>query len=186
MEWVSWQEKTMEFQNEWRTIVHFLCLSTAWFTGLCFAQAKQLMVFLIWQNSKRSLLLCTTILTSLPSSHSHWQNFRRSLNILSYNSRKCLMSGCFHSTVLWRHCTALGSLLWPTRPNSDDKACVFNKSLKEFNFVTTLCMMADVIPILTFMSLAYFSFYGTLETLYRTWQPLVAYRVHGIPTQQWW
>ena len=41
-----------------------------------------------------------------------------------------------------------------SRPNSDDRACAFNKSLKEFNFVATLCMMADVIPILTFMSLA--------------------------------
>jgi len=28
--------------------------------------------------------------------------------------KKCLVSGGFHSTVLWRHCTALGSLLWPT------------------------------------------------------------------------
>ena len=41
-----------------RTIVHFSCLSTAWLTGLRFAQAKRLMIFLIWQNSKRSLLLC--------------------------------------------------------------------------------------------------------------------------------
>ena len=31
---------------------------------------------------------------------------------------KCLISGGFHSRVLWRHCTALGSLLWPTwNPN---------------------------------------------------------------------
>ena len=41
-----------------------------------------------------------------------------------------------------------------SRPNSDDKARGFKKSLQEFNFVATLCMMMDVIPILTFMSLA--------------------------------
>ena len=41
-----------------------------------------------------------------------------------------------------------------SRPNSDDKARGFKKSLKEFNFVATLCMMMDVIPVLTFMSLA--------------------------------
>ena len=35
-------------------------------------QAKRLIVFLIWQNSKGSLLVFTAILTSLPSSHSHW------------------------------------------------------------------------------------------------------------------
>lgn len=33
--------------------------------------------------AKFKVLLCTAILTSLPSSHSHWQNFRRSLKILS-------------------------------------------------------------------------------------------------------
>lgn len=50
---------------------------------------------------------------------------------------------------------------WPSlvaymesRPNSDDKARGSKKSLKEFNFVATLCMMMDVIPILTFASLA--------------------------------
>ena len=32
--------------------------------------------------------------------------------------KKCLISGGFLSTVIWRHCTALGSLLWPTwNPN---------------------------------------------------------------------
>ena len=41
-----------------------------------------------------------------------------------------------------------------SQPNSDDKARGFKKSLQEFNFVATLCMMMDVIPILTFMSLA--------------------------------
>lgn len=40
-----------------------------------------------------------------------------------------------------------------SQSNSDDKARGFKKSLKEFNFVATLCMMMDVIPILTFMSL---------------------------------
>ena len=44
----------MTGKNEWRTIVHFLCVSTVWLTGLLFAQAKRLMLFLIWQNSKRS------------------------------------------------------------------------------------------------------------------------------------
>ena len=41
-----------------------------------------------------------------------------------------------------------------SQPNSDVKACGFKKSLKEFNFVATLCMMMDVIPVLTFMNLA--------------------------------
>ena len=39
-----------------------------------------------------------------------------------------------------------------TRPKDDDKARGFRKSLKEFKFVATICMMVDVIPILTFMS----------------------------------
>ena len=71
---MSWQEKTMEFQNEWRMIVHFLYLSTAWLTGLHFAQAKWLMVFLIWQNSKRSLLLCRVEpgRTIAPILHCNW------------------------------------------------------------------------------------------------------------------
>ena len=42
-----------------------------------------------------------------------------------------------------------------SQPNSDDKARAFKKSLKEFNFIATLCMMMDLIPILTFMSLAF-------------------------------
>lgn len=50
MEQVPWQEKTMEFQSKWRMIVHFLCPSTAWLTGLRFAEVKRLMVFLIWQK----------------------------------------------------------------------------------------------------------------------------------------
>ena len=41
-----------------------------------------------------------------------------------------------------------------SQPNSDDKALGFKKSLTEFSFAATLCMMMDVIPILTFMSLA--------------------------------
>ena len=39
-------------------------------------------------------------------------------------------------------------------PNKDDKARGFQKTLKEFKFVATFSMMMDVIPILTFMSLA--------------------------------
>ena len=39
-------------------------------------------------------------------------------------------------------------------PNKDDKARGFQKTLKEFKFVATLSLMMDVIPILTFMSLA--------------------------------
>jgi len=42
-----------------------------------------------------------------------------------------------------------------SRPNSNDKARGFKKSLREFNFICTLCMMMDLIPILTFMSLAF-------------------------------
>lgn len=38
--------------------------------------------------------------------------------------------------------------------NKDDKARGFQKTLKELKFVATLSMMMDVIPILTFMSLA--------------------------------
>ena len=41
-----------------------------------------------------------------------------------------------------------------TQSASDDKARFFRKSLTEFKFVGTLSMMMDVMPILTFMSLA--------------------------------
>ena len=39
-------------------------------------------------------------------------------------------------------------------PNNDENARGFRKSFKDFKFVATLCMMMDVIPILSFTGLA--------------------------------
>ena len=156
MEQVSWQEKTevskrMKDNSPFLVSIHWMAHRLA----LCTSQAA---------NCIRYLAKFKEILTALyhhfDQSALQSQSLAEFQKIFEHPELKLkevfdIRLFSFYGTLETLYCTWQSLVAYmESQPNSDDKACAFNKSLKEFNVVATLYMMADVIPILTFMSLA--------------------------------